>query len=597
MDGRVGHLRCQVRRRAGAPPLALERLARERVAVSLAGALETIAGGDPAVHVLRHVRVGLAVTGAPDEAMLGRRWSDGIAAAVARSLAGPEGEDRIRFSDQAEFVARFIDELVAGSAWERWYFGAFAGLRGLETDEALRRVLLEHRDLLPSILAWLERIGALERVLGALGDGTARLLLAPSAEPEAVEPLLAAALRLLAALGRLDAARADRQALLAAYLARRPAPVRWSDRRELARGVLDAVRFLAACGLVERAAHAPVLPDDVRAELAWLDVAWLAERLEAALDEAAPSRTSVPSARRGALTPLQRRVVAELSAVLAAEPSGRAESIDAPANVLRLTAAVAARGVGASEALPSVVARVLGAAARALSAPAGEELALLLARGERDAALALLAASGLAPLDALLVAELGPAAAALCAAPAFEPAPWACGLLLARAAFDLRLPLLCASTGFPDQGGFGALLGALCLHWSATDPDPSLALLTASPTSPPPATAPAFEAALAAVLSAHGLAGAATGDTPLARTATAVLRAWARWLRGFGEASEDFLLRELVRRDAAVGLDGEVLRVRLAARPLDVVLDLAGYFEPLDARASLGVRIAFEVTP
>jgi hypothetical protein len=101
-------------------------------------------------------------------------------------------------------------------------------------------------------------------------------------------------------------------------------------------------------------------------------------------------------------------------------------------------------------------------------------------------------------------------------------------------------------------------------------------------------------AALAALEA--GRTGRPAVDLPLALVAVAVLRLWARWLRGFSEASVPYLLNNLVRRRGRLLLDESVWLAQLARRPLDMVLEMAGYVEPLERVSWLdGRRLDFRL--
>ena len=47
----------------------------------------------------------------------------------------------MRFTGEAEFVGSFLVDLVAGSAWEHWYYGAFHRYRRADADATIRAVL------------------------------------------------------------------------------------------------------------------------------------------------------------------------------------------------------------------------------------------------------------------------------------------------------------------------------------------------------------------------------------------------------------------------------------------------------------------------
>jgi hypothetical protein len=100
-------------------------------------------------------------------------------------------------------------------------------------------------------------------------------------------------------------------------------------------------------------------------------------------------------------------------------------------------------------------------------------------------------------------------------------------------------------------------------------------------------------AALAAV--AEGRVGRKGADRTLDLTAIALLRLWSRWLRHFAGSSAPYLLRTFIRRPGWILVDDETIVVEPAPKELDVVLELAGYFDPLERVPWLGDRrVRFE---
>jgi hypothetical protein len=98
---------------------------------------------------------------------------------------------------------------------------------------------------------------------------------------------------------------------------------------------------------------------------------------------------------------------------------------------------------------------------------------------------------------------------------------------------------------------------------------------------------------------ADGLAAVATGghghDDPQADLlidllAVSGVQVWARWLPGFSDARVPYLLSTLVRRPADLEIGSSEIVVRLPPRSHDIVLELAGYLEPLEAGPALGGR-------
>ena len=87
-----------------------------------------------------------------------------------------------------------------------------------------------------------------------------------------------------------------------------------------------------------------------------------------------------------------------------------------------------------------------------------------------------------------------------------------------------------------------------------------------------------------------GRAGRPGPDLLVELMASGLVRLWARWLRGFSAASVPYLLDELVRRPGLVRRDGTGVYVELDPRPLDVVLEIAGYIGDLSAGPLPGER-------
>ena len=75
----------------------------------------------------------------------------------------------------------------------------------------------------------------------------------------------------------------------------------------------------------------------------------------------------------------------------------------------------------------------------------------------------------------------------------------------------------------------------------------------------------------------NGRLGLPEADLTIALCAAALLRLWARWLRQFSASSPAYLLRELIRRPGSYKVDRDILIIRLAPKPLDMVLHMAGY--------------------
>src|SRR5687768_7902614 len=87
---------------------------------------------DGTVWVIRRLAFQVVVDAAWDPGQLARAVASHLTRAVERALAnGGDGVDVVRFRDRAEHLACFVAELARGTAWSRWYFDAFDGVRVL----------------------------------------------------------------------------------------------------------------------------------------------------------------------------------------------------------------------------------------------------------------------------------------------------------------------------------------------------------------------------------------------------------------------------------------------------------------------------------
>jgi hypothetical protein len=84
-------------------------------------------------------------------------------------------------------------------------------------------------------------------------------------------------------------------------------------------------------------------------------------------------------------------------------------------------------------------------------------------------------------------------------------------------------------------------------------------------------------------------------DLTMALTAIALLRVWARWLPRFADASIPYLVTNCIRRPGQIALAPDTFRVTLAPRPLDVVIEMAGYTAEMERVSWLGRQVQFRI--
>ncbi len=484
----------------------LDRVASARLPGAIDRALTSALGDDPAVFVLRrvHARFAIRLDGAEPDGMLAIAWGRKVAASIVRAIAEGAGRGEIaRFDDRADYASAFAVDLLAGLAWDRWYYATFAPLRTMAVPEALATLLADHRDVLPDLLARLRRAGRLDAVLIELPPVASRTFwdglrgIAPGRADAAgsSRPLFVLAAHLIERLGLRGLPPDGLASLWPSYRDSGPIEVDWRDRDSLAAGVVDALRLLLA-RLPSTGAAGPIEPDQIREALRELGADWLdPEAVALALVRLLDPRDPAP-VRRGP-SPTQSKLLAEIRRSIAdAIGSLGADPIDAPANALRIVAALVARHpdrAGDPSAMAMIAA--LLSAASAIARMPSSALAML-RRGDIDGAIRSVGDRGdLAPIRSL--AALGPEGIELtealaersarprAVAPEDGVATRCAGLFfLIRPILDLRLSAIrhAASDG-GDFPGFSALLASLALRWAGPicEPDdPGLALFAGS---------------------------------------------------------------------------------------------------------------------
>ncbi len=135
---------------------------------------------------------------------LAHRWGRDLGRSVAMAITNDPGDGAnvVRFANVAEFVASFVADMLAGTAWQRCFRG-FSRHRGESAARAVEAVLVEHRHDLAAVLAELRRRGLLETLLAAI-DATVLGLHGASAsqvtdrpDEEGWRPLVAAATQIV----------------------------------------------------------------------------------------------------------------------------------------------------------------------------------------------------------------------------------------------------------------------------------------------------------------------------------------------------------------------------------------------------------------
>lgn len=627
-----------------------DRAVRAGLADALGARMAAMLGEDASVIVIRELSAPVVLDKA--DCALDARVVERICRSAGDALTtmlsrDPPEEAIVRFADEAEFVGSFILDLIAGAAWERWHYGAFRRYRRADAKTTIRAVLAESGAEVARVLAWLARRGQLDAVLSLLTPRDARRLLGSGAAGvEAADVgngnavLVDAALRLLSDMGWRGAESSGRSAFVAQFLASRPIAPDWTDRRSLSAWVLALVQFALAQPEWDTPARQTDILDAVRASLSgpldWLDAPWLTAELAALTQAPAPEpmRTLTPSCPL--LTPRHDRILQQLARRLR---DGRlrilsGESEDAL--VVRLIAAASEEAAG-REPLDQTLVAAIEEVARAYVAIAGSDAPRRHAVPlDDDIRLSAVDRSGTLAPDVARCLEARRAAGEsavelLRAAVAARPKEADSGALTraagvflpARAVLDVRLQGLAREFDIalpPLLGGLASKwLGlplsadrAVSLWAGAERPDPAeldpaserlgalgeaLLQLLIDRRTLDAATAHEVIASDAALLTQE-LDCSPETNAGLSNIASMLLRAWARWLPGIGSSSAPFLLDNCVRRAGRVGISETKIAVQLAPAPLDVVVQMAGYFAPIERVAWLADRtVTFTVRP
>ena len=128
----------------------------ERVRLQMHGALSTHlpdaldaafaqagASDEDVVWRIRRLALHVAVNAKWDDRQLARTWAVQLARAVRRAIEkGGDGVTVVRFAGRAEYLASFVREVADGTAWTRWWFDTFSGLKLLSRSAAMRTALV-----------------------------------------------------------------------------------------------------------------------------------------------------------------------------------------------------------------------------------------------------------------------------------------------------------------------------------------------------------------------------------------------------------------------------------------------------------------------
>ncbi len=159
----------------------LDRVMAQELPAALARQIEPYAlDSEPGVWLIRKldVETSLLDVGVADPSVLGRAWAQQAGHSLRQLLRrGSDGQNVLYFAGRAAYLTQFLTDLLAGSAWSRWYYQPFAHLRSLPLNAAVRQLLLQEEADAEVVLVNMASAQRLDPLLAALGSGgCARLL-------------------------------------------------------------------------------------------------------------------------------------------------------------------------------------------------------------------------------------------------------------------------------------------------------------------------------------------------------------------------------------------------------------------------------------
>ena len=536
----------------------------------LESCLERALHDDRFVYVVRRVRCELTIGGLT-RVETARRAAERVTQAIITTILDGTSSDVIRFASEGAYLSRFVTDLLRGDAGGQWYYRPLRRFESMPVSDAIVRIVREHPDSAPELLAHLHAAGVVSDLVERIGPRGLASLLEPIAEapgcPTSARPIFAAVIPMYEAVAPRRST-GEYEAVFDTWTLAHGEAIDWQSRASLTDAAASMLTALLACVDVRPALDASLL-EAALSQADWLDAYVLRELLSRL---AGPGRDGVERV----LTVLGRvgivdrglateRLITSLVAEGQTQPAGIIQSLRRRGLVDSVAADLTANrlidaGVDPEE--MAVWATVLGdqrfpgSGTPRRPTPEMDQLLAdlrVVIRGERlvfrgaagdhvrlYAALvhrkpqwmqrsALVASTiewiASAPAQALTqagreIAQALNGADSRSASTAREVETASAGIfLLLRAVADTRLAHLAQSLRYPAGGHpFASLLTSLAVHWSVPgDPAPFLLVVNAPPldeiraewAAMPPADHTSFQAALLRLLSTQRLMGAA----------------------------------------------------------------------------------------
>lgn len=153
----------------------LEYLAQARLGVACEQECAALLTGDPGVYAIERLELELSLNG---QTLTDRDFTTQLSHAIVNklqdALVRPNGVRILRFASEADFLATFLNDLLQGQAWEKWYYQCFRPLRALSLGQITMQLLIEDSSRGHEALVLLAQSGGLERLMAELNESQAK---------------------------------------------------------------------------------------------------------------------------------------------------------------------------------------------------------------------------------------------------------------------------------------------------------------------------------------------------------------------------------------------------------------------------------------
>jgi hypothetical protein len=141
-------------------------------------------GSDDSVWIVRRLDLTIAAAADSPPDVIAALVVQSLGHALSDALRGDgDGVNAIRFPNAAAYLARFVVDAAAGSAWSRWYYRPFRGLQLLPASAILRTALIATPARGLTALAALDDTDLAAVVAALTGEDEARVLEALCPKP------------------------------------------------------------------------------------------------------------------------------------------------------------------------------------------------------------------------------------------------------------------------------------------------------------------------------------------------------------------------------------------------------------------------------